>query len=1222
MPIDKKQSLKGKNAAPPGRSLKQTAAVYSKKTTLLEEAITQMNAGKYGRSSSALKELLAMDPHNMEARRLFATLHLRLGSLIPARQAFDSLVDEAFARQDYWLAESLLREYLAAGPRCVPYLEKLGLIHQDKGETNEAVEQYGKAIDILVEDPDPDNPNHAYQLYEKIKDLAPGSFVARRVAEYFDTQTGALIARQAGGDGSHDSTDIEYSVAGADSEPMAEIAPWTKSEESASADEVDAPPEPLAPVVEAGDALQQFEEAAEAVFEVLPAPDPSMTESETVYGETEPTSTLSDDSAGFALQQTEVLENPPQAFQQETVERSVSESMPWAEVQETTSDMPNVAATESSEPSSFAPTPVEALPGGSTDVEKGGAFSWDSVFKTVWNKQDEGAPATNVPTTDSLEVGALPLSKPDATEVSSAGAPMPWDQVQDSTIRISPKSPEQSVGESSNEQVILPVSSSETMTWSYQQPVAEPASPSSLTQPIHAAAETSELSFTQPSPSQSTFETEPVSAGAPSFLSPAASSNDAQEAQSQPFTFAFAGEPPAPTEEPPSALAWNATNQSSALEEATPPPAQYENFSFSLDKGPVEAPSDSYIAGLGQVAVPEHASSGNAVDSSCLVSDSVRDENDRHFSAQDQAQQEEWSKPSFIEAKAPLLEPSPQSEGAWNKPGESIRFIEASPAVADREATPKSSLWGVPKASAAASPVASAVDALFEAPSDSVTDTEPRERSKPQRPRRKSPGIVSRIGATLSSFISSCFSTTRAIVMSLIALAVFSCAVAALAVGAVGLTWMIMEESPSPAYQAFTAGPPQTMSDSSKNGYVVLLGLDAAAGQNLFQDGYEQTSVAAVADKMHACLGGPGDSAPTASVNASEKVLNSWFSGSDPVGQFRANQGVINRWATQGEGTLARYRRWQRLPFEDWGYGRLVVPPCATINFAHRLYVAEGFAQQTNVGIDRLEADMAAWRTVLVQARTLPVKMLAIQAVRDDAAVAAGLLARPDFDGQYVGHLSHMLRPLSQAELSIRWPMQSELVWAAKTFDAQVKAEKREGQPLYAAVASVLPLPSQRRLNRYAAYYEASNKASETGQHSAMPKLSGFVKSPASGVMDYFTNPIENVIGLHPLPAWDLYNGLAVDADAHLRLASLQAWIRRGWQDSELLSRIAKAGQTFYDPYTGLPMLVNMKKRVLYSVGKDLKDQDGDPQYDVVVDIPGNPAFLPSGSAPAPSKPY
>jgi uncharacterized membrane protein len=284
--------------------------------------------------------------------------------------------------------------------------------------------------------------------------------------------------------------------------------------------------------------------------------------------------------------------------------------------------------------------------------------------------------------------------------------------------------------------------------------------------------------------------------------------------------------------------------------------------------------------------------------------------------------------------------------------------------------------------------------------------------------------------------------------------------------------------------------------------------------------------------------------------------------------------------------------------------------------------VAEGFLQQIDIGIDRLEMDMEAWRTVLAQAKTLPVKTLAIQAVRDDAAVASGLLARPDFDGKYVNRLSKMVRPLSQAELSIRWPMQSELVSAAKTFDAQLKAEKGEGQSLHAAVASVLPLPKQRRLNGYAAYYEASYKAAEEGQHGALPTWGSFIKYPAATAMDYVTNPIENVIGLDPLPPWDVYNGLAVDADAHLRLASLQAWIRQGLQDADMLTRIVKAGQMFYDPYTGLPMLANLKKRVLYSVGHDGKDQDGDPQYDVVVAMPANPASASPKSSSDPSKSY
>ena len=86
-----------------------------------------------------------------------------------------------------------------------------------------------------------------------------------------------------------------------------------------------------------------------------------------------------------------------------------------------------------------------------------------------------------------------------------------------------------------------------------------------------------------------------------------------------------------------------------------------------------------------------------------------------------------------------------------------------------------------------------------------------------------------------------------------------------------------------------------------------------------------------------------------------------------------------------------------------------------------------------------------------------------------------------------------------------------------------------------------------------------------------------------------------------------------MDTDAHLRLAGLQAALRRGSPEGDLATRIAKAGQRWYDPYTGLPMLVNASRGVLYSVGHDGKDQDGDPQQDVTVNVP--PSLTPSVAA-------
>jgi hypothetical protein len=161
-----------------------------------------------------------------------------------------------------------------------------------------------------------------------------------------------------------------------------------------------------------------------------------------------------------------------------------------------------------------------------------------------------------------------------------------------------------------------------------------------------------------------------------------------------------------------------------------------------------------------------------------------------------------------------------------------------------------------------------------------------------------------------------------------------------------------------------------------------------------------------------------------------------------------------------------------------------------------------------------------------------------------------------------------------------------------------------------------MPLPIQRYANAYAEYYDAANKAVAEGRFVGLPKVSTFVRTSSSSLIDYWANPLEHVAGIEPLPTWDSYVGRMVETDARLRLASLQAWMRRGPQDGDFLGRLAKAGQAYYDPFTGLPMLVNQQKRVLYSVGMDGKDNEGNSPQDVAVAIPA-----PSSSASESSKP-
>jgi hypothetical protein len=104
--------------------------------------------------------------------------------------------------------------------------------------------------------------------------------------------------------------------------------------------------------------------------------------------------------------------------------------------------------------------------------------------------------------------------------------------------------------------------------------------------------------------------------------------------------------------------------------------------------------------------------------------------------------------------------------------------------------------------------------------------------------------------------------------------------------------------------------------------------------------------------------------------------------------------------------------------------------------------------------------------------------------------------------------------------------------------------------------------------------------------------------------MDYLVNPLEHIVGIEPLPSWDAYVMRMVEVDAQLRLAGLQAWLRRGPQEGDVVLRLAKAGQAYYDPFTGLPMLVNQRRGVIYSVGRDGKDQEGDDLRDVTAMIP------------------
>ena len=1381
MRTDKKPSQKTDKKAP-SRAHSRGVIGYGKKSVLLEEAITHMNAGKYGRSSAALKELLALDPQNTEARRLFATLHLRLGSLVTARQAFEALANEAIERQDLWLAESLLREYLAAGPRCVPFLELLAYVYDEKGDAMAAVAELGKAIDILIEDPDSDNPKKPSQLYTKVRALAPASPVALQFASLFDIQTGELLAPHPPAPAEVASVEADASLhlrseslsISEESPAISNVMPWERLAGAPPNEE--APPSiSSSPIIESLDVVIDPRMAGLVTQELeIPLSESTgpIQEDNRLDQEmgpsilTVPSLSMNghrDDEVKHPIVEASpsveerLSPSPPENYTGDGARVVVSSvgspglsfPMPWEQVENATikieETIPPPAPLAQSEEaplsggeSVFAssaitqPEPVsEQLPSPTpvldmTEARESIFAAEPSTIPTIL-QEPEVSPqlaAESSPTAQSTASLALSeavsvlggesifipsaITQPEpASEQLPSPTPVPdmtearesIFTAEPSTIPDIPQEPEVSTTPATDPSPTAPFSWNTIFdgAWKFAEETLSPNSPAALSKSDTTSQDTKDIELVQPEPvtdsvfsvpsSPSTPEPlvsfsdpEPLPDTHPSILSEVSDSITEipaiRASDLPPSPAAVLSEAPVQLEEPPT-LSSDAPSSfrmdvpGPPLSELTEPAREPESVSFSYFTQPypvapfpeASAPEPSHSEVIPEaLPAPEPVSAKPLempVPLFTVVSDPLPSVTPSAAPSMETAspwstgevevqphrpseKKRNWDKekgdipldlavslpvieasaalaaelsrsggwasvPSEaappVEAVAPIQEkvvPPEDTRPEWVRASESITFVSTPPPFTEtREDPGAESIQAKPKP--VVSVAASVVDVLFDSTGEH-SQVLTQDRLATPRPRPQVSRKMARVRNGISSFIGSCFSTTRSMVLLCVGL-VFSCVIlTVIGMGAVGLAWTLMEAPPSSTYQNLTASPPQALTDSTKNGYFLLLGFDVPGGQNPIRAGYERSAEETDSRAASSCM--LGDEGKGTTTGTPANVVHEWFTRADPAAQLKPQAASIRLWAAQESLALKRYQQWLSMPFEDAGYGKILSPNCAHILLAHRLYLAEGFGQDLNTGLGRLENDMASWRTVLGQSKTLMVKMLAVTAVQDDAAIASGLLTRQDLDETAIGRLGKIVRPLDQVELSIRWPMQSHLLWGTNAAMKSVKNDKTADRPLYVAIAAAMPLPVQRRSNEYADYYEEASKAVAEGRYTNLPKPSSFIRTSVASVVDYVANPLEHIIGIEPLPSWDPYVGRTVETDARLRLASLQVWIRRGAQDGDVITRLAKASQTLYDPFTGLPMLVDQRKGVLYSVGQDGKDQEGDSQRDVAVVIP------------------
>ena len=434
------------------------------------------------------------------------------------------------------------------------------------------------------------------------------------------------------------------------------------------------------------------------------------------------------------------------------------------------------------------------------------------------------------------------------------------------------------------------------------------------------------------------------------------------------------------------------------------------------------------------------------------------------------------------------------------------------------------------------------------------------------------------------------------------------------------------------AFGRLIEAPQRSIENPYYNGYFYLFGLTAAASLDPAKTGYEiwieETKDARRAEFIER----KATRADLVYSLPPETIGSSW-DADDPHNEFRKPDAPFHAAAGQYRILLSRYERWIGMPFDDWGFGRRVTPLGPDLLAVHRLYVAEGFANSTLEGVERLRKDFHLWRTVLREAKTTSTKVLAQIVIADNLQLLSRMLAKPTVDKAILTMGLQLTLPLSTPEYSLRWPIRHELALAIKDRSAAARHEGDEKRRrLYEgwltqtghlpadAFDGIVHPPARsaagtfqwgRASSAHAAYYEAIIKASENN----VKRLPGVQE--AAGTLN--RGMLESVLNSRPIePDWEIFHSQLIETDTRLRLASLQIQLRHPGPHTSVPTRLAEVGSQYFDPFTGLPMLWSPTQQKLYSVGRDRLDDGGDPTFDISVPaVVGQTHARPAAPTPA-----
>jgi hypothetical protein len=431
------------------------------------------------------------------------------------------------------------------------------------------------------------------------------------------------------------------------------------------------------------------------------------------------------------------------------------------------------------------------------------------------------------------------------------------------------------------------------------------------------------------------------------------------------------------------------------------------------------------------------------------------------------------------------------------------------------------------------------------------------------------------------------------------------------------LIWSSKGQPPSATFTQLLEPPQHHLVDPYENAYFYLLGFAAAAPLDPAKVGYEMwLETNAAPDTSEFNYDKPSRSELQIQLPM-EQVLPSWNS-ENPASEFRNMNSRPQTLTGRTHTLLARYERWLTMPFEDMGFGHQGTPRFVEIFIGHRLYIADGFSHQTPLGMQRLKKDIHTWRSILRDARTIATKVMAQIVIADDLHLLSTLLSQPIVDKSILAMSLNIAPPLTTAESSLRWPLQHQFTlgvhgdhtgeltmvrqseslnaqeqWLTNTARLPEQAFRQIAHPHGRSFLGI-PLQTRETWEMYATYYDAMIHAAEAGQ-STLPKLHELAGTVRHGIIERLVRP-------HPFePDWDPFHYQLKETDAKLRLASLQVVLRRPSAQTTVPNQLAGVGSSYYDPFSGLPMLWSPTQQKIYSVGKDRFDDGGDAGFDISV---------------------